>query len=298
MSGSSPRFGAAAASVCSSNDTALLNHDHNSSRMNEDYFASAQSKEGSQRPEFKSPLLFETPLDFLCNKLEVQQFSVQKGNLCKKLQEKDSASFGDMEITQARHSSFCGSQASKNYSPLLDPISLSDSSKLEPKSLNSLPPLPEASSFDQPEKLKIDRRIQGKTWIQLVIRAIEEDLAKSAIKCANKFCARVQQPGIEIESKKRKMGERKEWLCDTCIKAYDQEQFCEFCSQIYLDTKNEAALDGKEWAQCEALKRCGRWGHVECLIGEFGMTREVVISDSFKYKCRQCQSKTGRKRTM
>jgi hypothetical protein len=298
MSGSSPRFGTVATSVCSSNDTVLFNHDQHSSRINEDCFASTGSKEDSQRSEFKSPLLFETPLDLLCNKLRVQQFSAQKGNVCKKFQDKDLASFGDIEITQARHSSLCSSQTSKNHSPLLGPVSLSNSSKIEPKPLNSLQHLPEVSLFDQFDKLKMDRRIQAKTWMQLVIRAIEEDLAKSAIKCANKFCTRVQQPSIEVESKKRKMGECKEWLCDTCVKAYDQRQFCEFCSQIYLDTKNEAALDGKEWAQCEALKRCGRWAHVDCLAKKFGTTREVVVSDNFEYKCCGCQSKTGRKRTM
>lgn len=298
MSNSSSKFDTVAGSVCSSNDSSSFGQASQSSKIQNDSFTSILTKEEDQKAEFKSPLLFETPIDLLCKKLVgISQSLAQKNLLSKKMQEKELIGFSDLELTQAKQGSLCSSQASKNHSPLLGPISLHESLRAERKSLSLLQDMPEVSLVNQPKKLNIDPMIQRKTWIQLVIRAIEEDLAKAATKCGNNFCTRVQQVGKEIKSKRPIRG-HKEWLCYICTKAYDKGQFCEFCDQIYLDVQNEAALDGKEWAQCEAFKNCHSWAHVDCLAKKFGTTREMVVVDSFKYKCGRCELKVRGKRRM
>lgn len=143
--------------------------------------------------------------------------------------------------------------------------------------------------------LELDAKVQAKTWIELIVRAVEEDLAKTAIKCGNKYCSQVKEEGERMSSSsKRETQRKKEWLCSVCTNAYDQKQFCEFCSQIYLENTNElSALDGKEWAQCED---CERWTHVDCLGREYNKTRDEVVAASFKYICCECNDKVNKKR--
>lgn len=138
----------------------------------------------------------------------------------------------------------------------------------------------------------VDARVISKTWIQYIIRAIEENLAKNAPKCFNKCCNKIRPRDAAVCGwKKRSVLGAKQWLCDPCSKAYILKQFCEFCAQIYLETTLDfCALDGKEWAQCEYFERCHRWAHVECLIKKFGKTREEVMSDGFQYICCDCKS--------
>ena len=98
------------------------------------------------------------------------------------------------------------------------------------------------------EKPNRDAKIEVKSWIQAIIRAIEEDLARRAPKCANRCCSKILpiQPKA-FGWKKRMFLGRKEWLCDLCCHAYDNNQFCEFCCQIYLQINLEYfGLDGKE----------------------------------------------------
>eukprot|EP00826_Nyctotherus_ovalis_P047413 TRINITY_DN5448_c0_g2_i8.p1 TRINITY_DN5448_c0_g2~~TRINITY_DN5448_c0_g2_i8.p1 ORF type:complete len:177 (+),score=52.16 TRINITY_DN5448_c0_g2_i8:654-1184(+) len=144
----------------------------------------------------------------------------------------------------------------------------------------------------------LDAKLRTKTWIQLIVRAVEEDLARKAVKCGNKYCTQVKQRGEKVRGcDKREVGGRKEWLCNACVAAYDRKQFCEFCSQIYLENTGEAsALDGKEWAQCEGPEECGRWAHVECLGKRYRKSRDEVVAATFKYLCCGCNEKASGKR--
>lgn len=144
-------------------------------------------------------------------------------------------------------------------------------------------------------KDKADKDIQLKTWLSLIIRAVEEDLAKNAPRCANRFCNKVK-PKDSRWKKRLILGERK-WLCELCSTAFDAGQYCEYCIQLYLETTLEStALDGKEWAQCEEFDTCNRWAHVECLARAFKKTRNEVVADDFKYLCRGCRERCGGKR--
>eukprot|EP00826_Nyctotherus_ovalis_P040115 TRINITY_DN3911_c0_g1_i8.p2 TRINITY_DN3911_c0_g1~~TRINITY_DN3911_c0_g1_i8.p2 ORF type:complete len:307 (-),score=54.19 TRINITY_DN3911_c0_g1_i8:20-940(-) len=288
MSGSLPRFVSNSASVCSSTDS-LLNQDSRSSKAREDCFSHKQDL----HPLFRSPLLADAPLSLLCSALAASQSLPRGGRRSGKVR---GQALDELEMAQAKGNSLCSTHASMNHSPLLGPSTLQPGARPQHQPLEAFHQTSAASIFVHSRKVKIDQKIQTKTWIQQIIRAIEEDLGKSATKCANKYCARVQEQGIKTEAMKRKVRGHKEWLCDVCLKAFDEGQFCEFCGQIYLDTKNEAALDGQEWAQCEAGKRCSRWTHVDCLARKFGITREMVVADNFKYSCYQCQLKVGGKR--
>ena len=147
-------------------------------------------------------------------------------------------------------------------------------------------------------KTEFDSKIVAKTWIELLIRAIEEDTSKKAPKCCNKFCV---QP-LPINPKKHGWGQRdlgvhQEWLCKICISAYDKNQFCEFCYQIYIENTSEfCALDGKEWALCEGNELCGRWAHVDCLANAYNKSVEEIMAEDFKYFCCNCEIKLSKKR--
>ncbi len=141
-----------------------------------------------------------------------------------------------------------------------------------------------------------DGKTQAKTWIRLVIRAIEEDLARDAPKCGNKYCVKFQPTNPKSHGwAQRKLGDSKQWLCETCTLAYDRKQFCQFCYQIYLEnTDNFTTLDGQSWAACE--EDCSRWAHVKCLAEKFDLTEAEVASDKFHYVCCGCRPKNGKKR--
>lgn len=131
-----------------------------------------------------------------------------------------------------------------------------------------------------------------------MVRAIEEDLGREAVKCANEYCDRIMQMWVKNPNyNKRNIRGRKEWLCELCTMAYDRKQFCEFCFQIYLErTAEYSDLDGKEWAQCEGSESCNRWSHVECLAENFKKDKGEIMSEGFKYICCSCDIKLGGKK--
>eukprot|EP00826_Nyctotherus_ovalis_P010373 TRINITY_DN12740_c0_g2_i4.p1 TRINITY_DN12740_c0_g2~~TRINITY_DN12740_c0_g2_i4.p1 ORF type:complete len:191 (-),score=20.17 TRINITY_DN12740_c0_g2_i4:216-788(-) len=143
-----------------------------------------------------------------------------------------------------------------------------------------------------------DREIRLKTWLLLLARAADEDLARHAFKCANDFCCSSRpRNGKSAGWRKRGANGGKKWLCDKCSAAHDAGQYCEFCAQLYLERTLEfSALDGKEWAQCEEFEVCNRWAHVECLAKAHKTIRAEVISDNFKYLCCGCRGKSGSKK--
>ena len=143
-----------------------------------------------------------------------------------------------------------------------------------------------------------DKKIVRKTWVQLIVRAIEEDLARGMPSCGNNYCGRLQTNEHRKEGwEQRDFDAKKEWLCMTCVKAYDHKQFCEFCFQIYLENTSEfSALDGKGWAQCEGNTMCERWAHVDCLAEVYNKKVEEVVDENFKYVCCNCKTTTSKKR--
>lgn len=147
-------------------------------------------------------------------------------------------------------------------------------------------------------RTKRSKKTLQKTWINLLIRAVEEDLARQR-KCANACCEALQPKNPRASSwRRRDISGHKEWLCENCARAYDHCQFCEFCFQIYQDeTAETAALDGEEWALCEGAEQCGRWAHVKCLARACKKNRNEIISQNFKYVCGECSNALyGKKR--
>ena len=136
--------------------------------------------------------------------------------------------------------------------------------------------------------------------IRILIRAIEEDMMKEEIQCWNTYCNKSKSKSpTEPEWKQQTILGQKVWLCENCYKAYNKQQFCEFCGQIYLESTSEfSTLDGKEWAQCEGSQECGRWGHVECLSKHHGISYSTVISNNFHYLCSNCKVLKKRKPRM
>lgn len=131
----------------------------------------------------------------------------------------------------------------------------------------------------------------------MIIRAVEEDLAKQAATCANQCCGKARPKLPEsLGWKRRTMKSGKRWLCEACSRAFDAKQYCEFCTQIYLKSNLESSgLDGKEWAQCEGPYKCSRWTHVDCIAKRHKMTRKQVVADTFKYWCCGCRAKSAKR---
>jgi len=48
------------------------------------------------------------------------------------------------------------------------------------------------------------------------------------------------------------------FICKTCLDAFNKEQFCYFCQQIYVDDDTTTADDDKDWIGCDS---CGGWVH-------------------------------------
>lgn len=137
----------------------------------------------------------------------------------------------------------------------------------------------------------------SKTWILYLARAIREDLAKQTTKCSNSCCNKSRPRNSNW--KKRSILGHKKWLCETCNAAYEANQYCEFCAQVYLERAFKlSALDGKEWAQCEDYEKCNRWAHVECLARAYNRTRNEVVADDFKYLCRRCRPRAKKRKNV
>ena len=52
-------------------------------------------------------------------------------------------------------------------------------------------------------------------------------------------------------------------FCEKCNKLYKANQYCDFCSQIYFSTDDDADMDGKMWIKCDM---CEKWNHNDCEI--------------------------------
>lgn len=66
--------------------------------------------------------------------------------------------------------------------------------------------------------------------------------------CANRFCGYRGFGNNDNSWSRRKFGKGKfMWLCKACSNAYKNNQFCDFCKQIYVETGDNADIDGQEW---------------------------------------------------
>lgn len=78
-------------------------------------------------------------------------------------------------------------------------------------------------------------------------------------------------------------------LCQECIAAKSNNQFCEYCGIIYKENKvDNAWVDGQDWVQCD---ECNRWNHVECAVGALGISREELDCEDIEYYCKACKEK-------
>jgi len=142
-------------------------------------------------------------------------------------------------------------------------------------------------------------KILKKIWIELLIKAVDEDLAKSKALCANKYCSKLRPEKPRAHGwRKRNMGGYKGFLCKSCTSAYDKGQFCQFCFKLYLNHTTEfSALDEKEWTQCE---KCECWGHVDCLTkeheGRYKKMKSEIASKNFKYICCDYNELSGKRK--
>eukprot|EP00826_Nyctotherus_ovalis_P030216 TRINITY_DN2403_c0_g1_i1.p2 TRINITY_DN2403_c0_g1~~TRINITY_DN2403_c0_g1_i1.p2 ORF type:complete len:158 (+),score=33.04 TRINITY_DN2403_c0_g1_i1:566-1039(+) len=134
----------------------------------------------------------------------------------------------------------------------------------------------------------------------MIMMALGEDLEKSLSRCANRYCQKLKPKNAKRHGwERRSIFGRKEWLCDACSAAYTAKQCCEFCLQIYIENTAEFSdLDGKQWAQCEAQGKCGRWTHTECLAKAYKKTEAEVAAKSFKYICGNCKLKGKKKKPL
>lgn len=135
-----------------------------------------------------------------------------------------------------------------------------------------------------------------KTWVLLLIRAVDEDLAKHSRKCYNSLCYCIRPKDPEKSYwKKRRIRGSKRWLCARCSAGYEAGRYCEYCAQLYVSAAHSRA-DGKEWTPCEKSETCCRWAHVECLEKARNKGRSQIAADDLQYLCCGCKKKTGAKR--
>ena len=209
----------------------------------------------------------------------------------KKIQRKSrnrySASSNEHETIQAKCSTHQSTSSSKNCSPPLSPLLMHKKQNVDEQNSH-------LTNKTKQKNLSVEWKIKAKAWILNLISAVEEDLSKTTNKCSNNYCIKVGVP--HAEQNKRPIIGKEMWLCEDCIRAFDNEQFCEFCGQIYLADES-ANLDGKEWAQCEGTEKCSRWGHVDCIAEKYGKSREIVTAPDFKYECGNCLMKLSGKRS-
>jgi len=121
--------------------------------------------------------------------------------------------------------------------------------------------------------------------------------------CFNRLCGAQEYGNSDNGWSRRKLGKGQFfWLCRTCKEAWQNNQFCTICYQIYLDPEANSDIDGKEWVQCEA-QGCRRWMHVDCealsgtpnirelLYQESFESEQGIVESSFVYWCPPCKQR-------
>lgn len=259
--------------------------------------SSASSKEDMQALEHSQNFSFNLPLALLLNNsVSSSAVSAREKPSAQAIQDQKHISPQESEGSHAR----CSAQASRSSSPKAVPLTAKEllrGGKARDRGEGRRRRDSGLGALRKLRNVKAEWETKMRDCVELLIRAVEEDLGRSAKKCANAYCGMIQQFGVKIETNERDIRGSKEWLCDGCVQAYDRRQFCEFCHQIYLDAANEsAALDGEEWAQCEASERCERWVHVGCLARQLQKPREAIAEEEFRYVCGTCKGEVAGKR--
>lgn len=80
------------------------------------------------------------------------------------------------------------------------------------------------------------------------VKAIEKK------KCENKLCfSKLAKKKCKMHLSKTKIAKGKfRWLCQTCLKAFNNNKYCYYCITIYKDN----TFDGKQWIGCDT---CDSW---------------------------------------
>jgi hypothetical protein len=110
-------------------------------------------------------------------------------------------------------------------------------------------------------------------------------------KCENKTCPNNKRKINTVSVKITKTKCLK--LCQFCVKAWKNGQYCSYCVTIYKDNSHS---DGKDWVCCDS---CGSWQHVICeeKKGNYHNLHKQISDESFQYYCPLCKNKKKKKRT-
>jgi len=117
------------------------------------------------------------------------------------------------------------------------------------------------------------------------------ELKKRLKVCANEIC-QYTSAGTEENfwSRRKKNKNTFIWLCKVCSDAFKNNQFCDFCKQVYFQGDSNIT-DGKEWVQCD---KCTKWNHNECEISANPDSEKLLEREDYKYFCVTCAKKEKR----
>lgn len=105
--------------------------------------------------------------------------------------------------------------------------------------------------------------------------------------CPKQYVSNGNEPA-GFWSRKKYPNNKTFWLCDECSAAYNKQQYCDYCKQVYFDYQ-EQYLDGKKWIGCDN-QRCNKWNHIECeiLLNNNLALRDLNDEEDIPYYCQTC----------
>ena len=115
------------------------------------------------------------------------------------------------------------------------------------------------------------------------------DPKKKTKKCGNTIC-NFESEGNEVDFwTRRKLNKTSFfWLCIICSDAYKNNQYCDYCKQVYF----LEAADGREWVECD---KCLKWNHIDCEKEANPEDGDLIQTEGFKYYCPTCSKSNNKK---
>lgn len=128
-------------------------------------------------------------------------------------------------------------------------------------------------------------------------------LGALALVCDNKACETRSSSSKKVNLTKVKQPKGKIIkLCQGCLKAWNNGQYCYYCCSIYKDNNINANVDGKSWICCDL---CSSWvpiysltllkHHILCeeKKGEYTNLKKSLLNPNFKYFCPHCKNRNS-----